>query len=90
MLLACALVGVLPVGRHGRQRAAAAPAFAAAAAFAALHEPGVHLLPADPRCRRHLGGRRVEPGQLGGLRAAVAGDDAGAALGSGLRARGCR
>ena len=29
-----------------RQRTAAAPAFAAAAAFAALHEPGVHLLPA--------------------------------------------
>ncbi|WP_322920806.1 ubiquitin family protein [Nocardioides renjunii] len=46
VLLACALVGVLPVGRHARQRAAAAPAFAAAAAFAALHEPGVHLLPA--------------------------------------------
>ncbi|NPD04713.1 hypothetical protein HN031_08460 [Nocardioides sp. zg-1308] len=46
VLLACALVGVLPVGRHARQRAAAAPAFAAAAAFAALYEPGVHLLPA--------------------------------------------
>ncbi len=46
ILLACALVGVLPVGRHTRQRAAAAPAFAAAAAFAALYEPGVHLLPA--------------------------------------------
>lgn len=46
VLLACALAGVLPVGRHRRQRAAAAPAFAAAAAFAALYEPGVHLLPA--------------------------------------------
>jgi hypothetical protein len=46
ILLACALVGVLPVGRHTRQRAAAAPAFAAAAAFAALYEPGAHLLPA--------------------------------------------
>ncbi len=46
ILLACALVGVLPVGRHTRQRVAAAPAFAAAAAFAALYEPGVHLLPA--------------------------------------------
>ena len=46
VLLACSLVGVLPVGRHARQRAAAAPAFAAAAAFAALYEPGVHLLPA--------------------------------------------
>ncbi|GAA5113776.1 hypothetical protein GCM10023339_18550 [Alloalcanivorax gelatiniphagus] len=46
LLLACALVGVLPVGRHTRQRTAAAPAFAAAAAFAALHEPGLHLLPA--------------------------------------------
>ncbi|MCW2738617.1 MAG: hypothetical protein JWN97_3261 [Nocardioides sp.] len=46
ILLACALVGVLPVGRHLRQRSAAAPAFAAAAAFAALYEPGVHLLPA--------------------------------------------
>lgn len=46
ILLACALVGVLPVGRHTRQRVAAAPAFAAAAAFAALYEPGAHLLPA--------------------------------------------
>jgi len=46
ILLACALVGVLPLGRHLRQRSAAAPAFAAAAAFAALYEPGVHLLPA--------------------------------------------
>lgn len=46
LLLACAVVGALPVGRHVAQRAAAAPAFAAAAAFAALHEPGLHLLPA--------------------------------------------
>lgn len=46
LLLACSLLGVLPLGRHARQRAAAAPAFAAAAAFAALHEPGIHLLPA--------------------------------------------
>ena len=46
ILLACALIGVLPLGRHLRQRSAAAPAFAAAAAFAALYEPGVHLLPA--------------------------------------------
>jgi hypothetical protein len=46
LLLACSLVGVLPLGRHAQQRAAAAPAFAAAAAFAALYEPGVHLLPA--------------------------------------------
>ncbi|SFB48525.1 hypothetical protein SAMN05192575_11739 [Nocardioides alpinus] len=46
ILLACALVSVIPVGRHLRQRSAAAPAFAAAAAFAALYEPGIHLLPA--------------------------------------------
>jgi len=46
ILLACALAAALPFGRHARQRAAAAPAFAAAAAFAALYEPGVHLLPA--------------------------------------------
>jgi hypothetical protein len=46
ILLGCALVGVLPLGRHASQRAAAAPGFAAAAAFAALYEPGVHLLPA--------------------------------------------
>jgi len=46
LLLVCALVGAVPLGRHARQRAAAAPAFAAAAAFAALYEPGVHLLPA--------------------------------------------
>lgn len=46
ILLGCALLGALPFGRHARQRAAAAPAFAAAAAFAALYAPGVHLLPA--------------------------------------------
>ena len=46
VLLACSLVGVLPLGRHARQRAAAAPACAAAAAYAALYEPGAHLLPA--------------------------------------------
>ncbi|HEX5916906.1 MAG TPA: hypothetical protein VFY76_03585 [Nocardioides sp.] len=46
LLLTCSLAGVLPVGRHARQRAAVAPAFAAAAAFAALYEPGLHLLPA--------------------------------------------
>ena len=46
VLLACSLVGVLPLGRHARQRAAAAPAFAAAAAFAALYEPGGHQLTA--------------------------------------------
>ena len=46
VLLACALLGSLPWGRHARQRAAAAPAFGAAAALAALYEPGAHLLPA--------------------------------------------
>ncbi len=46
ILLACALVATLPAGRHARQRAAAAPGFAAAAALAALYEPGAHLLPA--------------------------------------------
>lgn len=46
LLLACGLVGALPVGRHHRQRAAVAPAFGAAAAFAALHAPGDRLLPA--------------------------------------------
>lgn len=46
ILLACALVATLPLGRHARQRAAAAPAFAAAAAVAALYAPGAHLLPA--------------------------------------------
>ena len=52
-----ALVATLPLGRHARQRAAAAPAFAAAAAFAALYEPGVHLLPGRPGSRRHRGRR---------------------------------
>ena len=46
ILLGCALVGALPVGRHARQRSAAAPAFAVAATLAALYEPGAHLLPA--------------------------------------------
>ena len=44
LLLACALAGSLPVGRHAHQRTAAAPALAAAAAFAAFFEPGEHLL----------------------------------------------
>jgi hypothetical protein len=46
VLMACALASTLPLGRHAAQRVAAAPAFGAAAAFAAVHEPGVHLLPA--------------------------------------------
>lgn len=45
VLLGVALVAALPVGRHAQQRGTAAPAFAAAAAFAAFHEPGAHLLP---------------------------------------------
>jgi peptidoglycan/LPS O-acetylase OafA/YrhL len=45
LLMVCGLAGALPVGRHRRQRAAAAPAFAGAAAFAALYVPGDHLLP---------------------------------------------
>lgn len=43
LLLACALACAIPLGRHARQRAAAAPVFAAAAAFAAFFEPGAHL-----------------------------------------------
>lgn len=46
VLLGCALAASLPWGRHARQRTAAAPALAAAAAFAALFEPGHHLLAA--------------------------------------------
>lgn len=46
LLMLCALAATLPLGRHATQRAAAAPAFGAAAAFAAVHEPGAHLLPA--------------------------------------------
>ena len=46
VLMLCALASTLPMGRHAVQRAAAAPAFGAAAAFAAVYEPGVHLLPA--------------------------------------------
>lgn len=46
LLMTSALLGVLPVGRHTRQRAAAAPAFAGAAAIAALYVPGVQVLPA--------------------------------------------
>lgn len=45
VLLGSALLAVVPVGRHRPQRAAAAPAFGAAAAFAALYAPGPHLLP---------------------------------------------
>lgn len=43
VLMACALTAALPWGRHARQRTAAAPAFAAAAAFAAFFEPGDQL-----------------------------------------------
>lgn len=68
ILLACALVGVLPVGRHTRQRAAAAPAFAAAAAFAALYEPGVHLLPAI------LGSAGISAAVVAGIGRAVSED----------------
>lgn len=46
VLMACALGAALPWGRHAQQRTAAAPAFAAAAAFAAFFEPGDHLLAA--------------------------------------------
>jgi len=70
LLLACSLAGVLPLGRHARQRAAAAPAFAAAAAFAALHEPGVHLLPAI------LGAAGIAAAVVAAIgRAVSAGDD---------------
>ena len=44
VLMACALAGALPWGRHAQQRTAAAPAFAAAAAYAAFFEPGDHLM----------------------------------------------
>jgi hypothetical protein len=45
LLMTAALVSTLPVGRHASSRVAVAPAFGAAAAFAALYEPGAHLLP---------------------------------------------
>ena len=46
-------------GRHAAQRAAAAPAFGAAAAFAAVHEPGVHLAARGRRrCAPAAAGRR--------------------------------
>ena len=44
VLMSCALTAALPWGRHAQQRTAAAPAFAAAAAFAAFFEPGDHLM----------------------------------------------
>lgn len=43
-LMVSALAAALPWGRHARQRTAAAPAFAAAASFAAFFEPGDHHL----------------------------------------------
>jgi hypothetical protein len=45
VLLAAALVGVLPVGRYAAHRAHAAPAFAAAAAFAVVWDPDPARLP---------------------------------------------
>jgi hypothetical protein len=69
VLLACALLGVLPVGRHSRQRAATAPAFAAAAAYAALHEPGLHLLPAI------FGSAGIAAAVVAGIARALAPDD---------------
>ena len=68
ILLGCALVATLPVGRHARQRAAAAPAFAAAAAFAALYAPGAHLLPAI------LGASGIAAAVIAGIGRALADD----------------
>ncbi|WP_210651170.1 hypothetical protein [Nocardioides sp. SYSU D00065] len=68
VLMACALLGALPVGRHISQRTAAAPAFAAAAAFAALYEPGVHLLPAI------LGAAGISAAVVAGIGRALATD----------------
>jgi hypothetical protein len=45
VLLAAALVGVLPIGRYAAHRAHAAPAFAAAAAFALVWDPDPARLP---------------------------------------------
>jgi hypothetical protein len=45
VLLAGAVVGVLPIGSHRQARALAAPAFAGAAAFALLGETDAHKLP---------------------------------------------
>jgi len=86
ILLACGLVGALPVGRHTRQRAAAAPAFAAAAAFAALYEPGVHLLPAI------LGACGISAAVVAGIGRALSehGDEVGAVwIASGLTVFAC-
>jgi hypothetical protein len=68
VLLGCALLGVVPVGRHAPQRAAAAPAFAAAAAYAALHQPGLHLLPAI------LGSSAIAAAVVAGIGRAVSAD----------------
>ncbi len=68
ILLACSLVGVLPLGRHARQRTAAAPAFAAAAAFAALYVPGLNALPAV------LGAAAIAAAVIAGIGRAVAND----------------
>lgn len=45
VLLGAALVGVLPIGRYAAQRAHAAPAFAAAAAFGVVWDPDPARLP---------------------------------------------
>ena len=66
VLLACGFAGALPLGRHVRQRAAAAPAFAAAAAFGALYAPGIHLLPAI------LGASAVSAAVVAGVARALA------------------
>ena len=86
ILLACALVGVLPIGRHRRQRTAAAPAFAAAAAFAALYEPGAHLLPAI------LGSAAIAAAVVAGIGralAATSNETSGVWIASGLAVFAC-
>lgn len=45
LLLLAAVSGVVPTGRYAVQRAAAAPAFGGAAAFAAAYQPGAERLP---------------------------------------------
>ncbi|GAB2870694.1 ubiquitin family protein [Nocardioides pacificus] len=45
LLTAATVIGVLPIGRYAEARGLAAPAFAGAAAFVVVHEPGMTRLP---------------------------------------------
>ncbi|WP_235734346.1 hypothetical protein, partial [Nocardioides alcanivorans] len=67
VLRLAAVVGVMPLGAHVRQRAAVAPAFAAGAAFVVLHEPGATQLPVTVALSLLVGAGAAALARAGGI-----------------------